>query len=131
MDRTVFDPLRKKSVALTPEEEVRQFFIGWLSRERNWPLALMASEYGIKFNGRSYRCDIVAFNRQLQPQIIVECKAPEVVLGKGVLEQIAAYNLVLKVPVLVITNGNSTYVCSYSNKTGKYEFVEDIPFYLP
>ena len=131
MEAVVFDPLRKKNVALTPEEQVRQFFINWLHIQRGWPLTLMASEYTIKLGRKSFRCDIVAFNRELQPQIIVECKAPEVVLGKGVLEQIAAYNLVLKVPVLVITNGNSTYVCSYSNKTGKYEFVEDIPYYLP
>ena len=131
MEAVVFDPLRKKNVALTPEERVRQFFINWLHTQRRWPLTLMASEYTIKLGRKSFRCDIVAFNRELQPQIIVECKAPEVVLGKGVLEQIAAYNLVLKVPVLVITNGNSTYVCSYSNTTGKYEFVEDIPYYLP
>ena len=129
MDRTVFDPLRKKSVALTPEEEVRQFFIGWLSRERNWPLALMASEYVLKFNGRSYRCDIVAFNRQLQPQIIVECKAPGVKLGQQVVDQVITYNKILNVPYIVITNGGTTYICSLNKETGKYEYVADLPHY--
>ena len=129
MDRTVFDPLRKKSVALTPEEEVRQFFIGWLSRERNWPLALMASEYVLKFNGRSYRCDIVAFNRQLQPQIIVECKGPGVKLGQQVVDQVITYNKILNVPYIVITNGGTTYICSLNKETGKYEYVADLPHY--
>lgn len=131
MNRTVFDPLRKKNVALTPEEQVRQFFIEWLNRERNWPLQLMASEYSIKFGRKSFRCDIVAFNRNLEPQIIVECKAPDVALDNKVLEQIITYNMVLKVPHLVITNGKETYVCSHNGATGKYEFREDIPYYLP
>ena len=131
MEAVVFDPLRKKHVALTPEERVRQFFIKWLHTERGWPLQLMASEYGIKLGRKSFRCDIVAFNRELVPQVIVECKAPDVELGKSVLEQVAAYNLVLKVPCLVVTNGKRTYVCSYNGATGKYEFVGDIPFYLP
>lgn len=129
MENTVFDPLRKKHVALTPEESVRQFFIGWLHTERNWPLQLMASEYGIKLGRKSFRCDIVAFNRSLQPQVIVECKAPDVVLDRAVLDQITCYNLVLKVPHLVITNGNTTYVCSYDEGEGRYVFVEDVPFY--
>lgn len=129
MDNVVFDPLRKKNVALTPEEGVRQFFINWLHGQRGWPLQLMASEYSIKLGRKSLRCDIVAFNRNLQPQMIVECKAPDVVLDNKAIDQIMAYNVVLKVQYLVITNGNSTYVCCYSNKTGKYVFVEDIPHY--
>ena len=131
METVVFDPLRKKHVALTPEERVRQYFINWLHTERGWPLQLMASEYSIKLGRKSLRCDIVAFNKELVPQMIVECKAPEVELGKAGLEQVIGYNLVLKVPHLVITNGKRTFVCSYNNATGKYEFVGDIPFYLP
>ena len=131
METVVFDPLRKKHVALTPEERVRQFFINWLHTERGWPLQLMASEYSIKLGRKSFRCDIVAFNKELVPQVIVECKAPEVELGKSVIEQVTGYNLVLKVPHLVITNGRKTFVCSYNSAAGKYEFVGDIPFYLP
>lgn len=89
----------------------------------------MASEYGIKLGRKSFRCDIVAFNRSLQPQVIVECKAPDVALDRVVLDQIMGYNLVLKVPHLVITNGHTTYVCSYNAAEGRYVFVEDVPFY--
>ena len=129
MENVVFDPLRKKNVALTPEEEVRQFFIKWLHEQKGWPLQLMASEYTIKLGRKSLRCDIVAFNRNLEPRMIVECKSPDVVLDNKVLSQIVAYNIVLKVPHLVITNGNATCVCSYSKTSGRYEFVEDVPCY--
>ena len=129
MEGTVFDPLRKKHVALTPEEQVRQFFIHWLNKERGYPLQLMASEYTIKLGSKGLRCDIVAFDNNLNPQIIVECKAPNVKLGNATLQQVLNYNLVLKVPHLIITNGESTCVCSYNPELEKYEFAEDIPHY--
>lgn len=127
MEGTVFDPLRKKHVSLTPEEQVRQHFIHWLNAERGYPLQLMASEYTIKLGNKSFRCDIVAFDNNLKPQIIVECKAPHVKLSNTVLQQVLNYNLVLKVPHLVITNGESTCVCSYNSLMGRYEFAQDIP----
>ena len=127
MEGTVFDPLRKKHVSLTPEEQVRQHFIHWLNAERGYPLQLMASEYTIKLGSKSFRCDIVAFDNTLKPQLIVECKAPQVKLSNTVLQQVLNYNLVLKVPHLVITNGESTCVCSYNSLMGRYEFAQDIP----
>ena len=127
MEGTVFDPLRKKHVSLTPEEQVRQHFIHWLNAERGYPLQLMASEYTIKLGSKSFRCDIVAFDNNLKPQIIVECKAPHVKLSNTVLQQVLNYNLVLKVPHLIITNGESTCVCSYNSLMGRYEFAQDIP----
>lgn len=127
MEGTVFDPLRKKHVSLTPEEQVRQHFIHWLNAERGYPLQLMASEYTIKLGSKSFRCDIVAYDNNLKPQIIVECKAPQVKLSNTVLQQVLNYNLVLKVPHLVITNGESTCVCSYNSLMGRYEFAQDIP----
>lgn len=129
MRGTIYDPLRKKEVALTPEEEVRQFFMKWLQTEKGYPPGLMASEYTIRFNRRCFRCDIVVFNRNLEPIIIVECKSPEVKLSNRVLEQAVTYNMVLKVPHLIITNGESTVICSYDNAEGKYAFTDDIPPY--
>ena len=127
MEETVFDPLRKKHVAATPEEMVRQHFIQWLHIQRGYPLQLMASEYTIKLGRKSFRCDLVAFDKNLNPQIIVECKAPYVKLGNNVLEQVVNYNLVLKVPHLIITNGESTCICSYNSALERYEFAQDIP----
>ena len=125
----IFDPLRKKRVALTPEEHVRQFFISWLNKECGYPLALMASEYAITYNKQRFRCDIVCFNRALEPQVIVECKAPDVKLTSEVLDQIARYNMVLKVKHLIITNGHESYICKYNGDKNRYEFVEDFPIF--
>lgn len=129
MKETIFDPLRRKQVALTPEERVRQHFITWLNRERNYPLSLMASEYAIEFHKMSYRCDIVAFNKRLQPLLLVECKAPEVSLTQEVIEQILKYNRVLGVKILIITNGVTTFALELNTEKGQYEFIPDIPFY--
>ncbi|MEG1088044.1 MAG: type I restriction enzyme HsdR N-terminal domain-containing protein [Bacteroidales bacterium] len=129
MKETIFDPLRRKYVVLTPEEAVRQHFIKWLNKERNYPLTLMASEYSIKYNKMNYRCDIVTFNKLLEPQLIVECKASNVKLTQETIEQIIRYNLVLKVKNLIITNGVSTFACKLNPTNGQYEFVEDIPYY--
>ncbi len=129
MKEQVFDPLRKKYVTLTPEERVRQYFIQWLNKERNYPLSLMMSEYFMEFNSRRMRCDIVCFNKQARPMVVVECKSPDIRLDSVVVDQINKYNLVLKVDTLVITNGVQTYACRYSEDAGRYEFIEDIPYY--
>ncbi len=131
MKDKVFDPLRKKYVTLTPEEQVRQYFIQWLSKERNYPLSLMMSEYPIEYNTRKMRCDIVCFNRGLQPVLIVECKSPMVKLDSLVTDQIAKYNLVLRVDILIITNGYQTYAYKYDQTVGKYEPIDEIPYYNP
>ncbi len=129
MRDTIFDPLRKRHVALTPEEKVRQYFIGWLNKERGYPLSLMASEYSIIYNKLSYRCDIVVFNKLLEPQIVVECKAPSVKLTNSVLEQVLRYNLVLRVNTLIITNGLTTFAFELDKNLGKYSAVSEIGFY--
>ena len=74
----IFDPLRKKRVALTPEEEVRQHFIRYLNEKRGWPLHMMGSETEISLGGVKLRCDIVCYGKDLSPKMIVECKRPSV-----------------------------------------------------
>ena len=125
----IFDPLRKKYVALTPEEQVRQGFIRWLNERRGYPLALMASEYCIKLGKMDYRCDIVCFSNSLRPVMIVECKAPSVTLDQNTLEQVCRYNMVLKVKYLTITNGVVTFAFEFDGSQGRYRFISDIPNY--
>ena len=129
MKQTVFDPLRKKHVALTPEEQVRQSFIRWLNLERNYPMTLMASEYTLPYNRLVFRCDLIVFDTTLRPLLIVECKAPHVRITNAVVEQIVRYNLALKVRYLVITNGTVTFACRWNDEKGKYEFITEIPDY--
>ena len=79
--RTVFDPLRRKEVALTPEEQVRQWCIGVLSGDLGVPLHMMMSEVGMKLGGKQFRADILVYDRHARPLVVVECKRPEVELG--------------------------------------------------
>lgn len=129
MQETIFDPLRKKHVTLTPEEQVRQFFIKWLNTDRGYPYQLMASEYFIRLNKKQFRCDIVAFDRSIKPILLVECKAPDVEINNLVVEQVIRYNMVLNVATIVITNGKVTYAFGYNAEKQAYEQLSDIPAY--
>lgn len=108
----IYDPLRRKYVRRTPEEEVRQGVIVWLAQTVGAPMPLMASEYGFSYNGRRYRADIVVFDRSLKPLLLVECKAPDVVIDAAVVEQAVRYNRVLDVRFIMVTNGKTSYLCS-------------------
>ena len=106
----IFDPVRRKRVALTPEESVRQSVIHYLHNEKNYPYGLMQVEGTITLNGMSRRCDIVVYNTALEPKMIVECKRPDVALTQKVADQACRYNTVLRVPWLVLTNGKQTMI---------------------
>lgn len=125
----IFDPLRKKNVKLTPEEEVRQNVIIWLHERYNVPLSLMSSEYSFVFNRRHYRADIVIFDKQPKPIMFVECKSPSVTIGNDVVDQVIRYNYVLKVKYIFITNGKTSYLCARNSESGHYEYISNMPSY--
>ena len=104
----IFDPLRKKMVVLTPEERVRQQVIMWLRDSEGIPEIRMMSEYPFKYNGRNYRADIMVFDRKLEPEILVECKAPSVRIDGKVIEQVIRYARVLAAKTIIVTNGIDT-----------------------
>jgi len=128
-EQRIFDPIRKKHVALTPEELVRQGFIHFLVSVKGFPAGLLMVEYALKVNSLSRRCDIVACSRAGKPPLLVECKAPGVRLSNETFAQAARYNLTLKVPYLAITNGDSTYCCRVNFEAGSIEFLKDFPSY--
>lgn len=103
-----WDPLRKKAVAATPEERVRQWFIGVLKDSIGVPEHMMMSEVGFKFGEKQYRADILAYGRDGAPLAIVECKRPDVQLDAKVVRQALRYDMVLSVRYIFITNGPST-----------------------
>lgn len=125
----IFDPLRKCHVALTPEEWVRQHFVNFLIESRGFPAALMANEVAITVNGMKRRCDTVVYDRQLQPRVIVEYKAPTVKITKEVFAQISRYNLTLKVDYLIVSNGLQHYCCRMDYPNNSYCFMQEIPEY--
>lgn len=125
----IFDDIRKKWVALTPEEWVRQHMVTYLIEEKHFPKQLIAVEMPITVNGCSKRCDIVIFDRMASPLIIVECKASTVELSQKTFDQAAVYNLKLNVGFLLITNGIQHFLCKIDTKTKRYVFLKEIPFY--
>lgn len=123
----VWDPLRKKEVALTPEERVRQWCIGVLHDRMGVPVHLMMSEAGFRLGDKQFRADILVYDRQARPLVVVECKRPEVELTQEVLDQAVRYNMVLDVKYMIITNGTKTYICR-KGEAG-YRFIDYVPDY--
>ena len=125
----IFDSLRKRFVALTPEEWVRQHFVSYLIAERHFPAALMANEVSLTQNGIRRRCDTLVADHQGAPLCIVEYKAPTVTITQTVFDQIVRYNMALRARLLIVSNGMSHYCCQidYSNNT--YAFLPHIPDY--
>ncbi len=105
----VFDPLRNRWVALTPEEWVRQHFVGFMVTQMDLPPLRMANEVKIVLNDMTRRVDTVLYDNVLQPLTVVEYKAPSIALTPAVLDQALRYNLVLKAPTIIITNGLDVY----------------------
>lgn len=125
----VFDPLRDKFVALTPEEYVRQHFVAWLRTDLHFPASLMANEIGIEVNGTKKRCDTVVFGRDGRPLIIVEYKAPDVNVTQAVFDQVVRYNMALRAKYLVVSNGLRHYCCVIDYTSDSYHFIPEIPDY--
>lgn len=125
----IYDPLRRKNVRRTPEEEVRQAAIRYLEESVGVPRQLMVSEYSFTFNGLQYRADVLVYDRSLHPLLLVECKAPSVQLDDAILEQVLRYNRVLQVRYILLTNGKTSYFCKWDSETGSYRFQESIPSY--
>jgi diaminopimelate epimerase len=123
----VFDEFRSKWLSLTPEEWVRQHFAHYLVQEKKFPKGRMALEYSIQVNKQPRRCDIVYFNEEMAPELIVECKAPDIPINQKVFDQIVRYNFELKVPFLVVTNGIKHFACRIDYKNMKYDFLTEIP----
>lgn len=115
----IFDNLRKKYIILTPEEWVRQHFVQFLIEEKKYPTSLIALEKQLTINNRKKRTDILVFNKEGNPYIIVECKAPKIKISQAAFDQIARYNLKLKANFLIVTNGLEHFYCrmDFENET--------------
>ncbi len=125
----VFDVLRRRYVSLSPEEWVRQHFVHFLMEHKGYPMALMANEVALKIGNKALRADSVLYGRDLRPRMIVEYKAPSVVLTQQVFDQVMAYNLLLHVDYLVVSNGLRHYCCKVDYTNGSCSFLRDIPMY--
>jgi len=120
----VWDVLRRKYVALTPEEWVRQHFVNYLIHDKGYPQALMSNEVNLTCAGKRLRADTVVYDRDLRARVIVEYKAPSVELTQRVLDQIAVYRLLTGADVIIVSNGIRHFCCETNGNGG---FTEDIP----
>lgn len=127
--RSIYDPLRKKYIVLTPEEWVRQHFINFLSQHKAYPIELMANEVLLRLNSTSKRCDTVVYDKYLTPIAIIEYKAPHIKITQEVFEQIYRYNIVLRVKYLIVSNGMQHFCCKIDYKQNTSTFLPDIPSY--
>ena len=124
----IFDIVRRKYVALTPEEWVRQHFIHYLVNEKKISQSLLAVEMNIRMNNLQKRCDIVGYNNSGNPVLIVECKAPDVKISQKTFEQVALYNIILQVKYLAVSNGLNHFFCEIDIKKKSYRFLKGINF---
>ena len=127
--RLIFDFLRRKYVALTPEEWVRQHFTHYLVEHKGYPKGLLVNETQLRIGDKSLRCDTVLYNQAMQPRMIIEYKAPTIQIQQKTFDQIAAYNLLLHADYLVISNGMQHYCCQMDYEQRSYRFLTDIPDY--
>ena len=124
----VWDVVRKKWVALTPEEWVRQHLIHFLRDHRGWSESLMAVEKSVQFNGLNRRPDVVLYTSTMKPLLLAECKAPEVAISQAVLDQAVNYNRALGVDFVLVTNGLHTSCCFIDSEQAAIQWLNDIPF---
>lgn len=124
---TLFDPLRRKDVAATPEETVRQWFIGVLLNSCGVPRHLMMSEVSMKLGAKNWRADLLVYDRAGAPLTVVECKRPDMALDAAVAAQAMRYNQVLNVSCLILTNGKATY--AYRRSGDGFEPLSELPAY--
>ena len=123
----IWDPLRKKSVKNTPEEAVRQWFIGVLHQGMGVPEHMMGSEVALQHAGKQYRADVLVYGRDAKPLMIVECKRPEVTLDQAVVDQALRYNNELNVRYIVITNGEKTFI--FERTPEGWRFMQKAPLW--
>lgn len=127
--RQIYDFLRRRWVALTPEEWVRQHFVHYLVEHKGYPKGLLGNEIELRVGEKRLRCDTLLYNKDRRPRMIMEYKAPDVEVTQRVFDQIAVYNMLLRVDYLVVSNGVRHYCCRMDHEKREYSFLRDIPEY--
>jgi len=125
----IFDEIRREFFVLTPEEWVRQHFVRFLIDHKGYPKGLIALEKGLTLHGMQKRMDILVYDRFGKPLLIVECKAPNISVDQAVFEQVGRYNISMKLPYLIVSNGMVHYCAKIDHQQSKIEFLKAIPNY--
>ena len=125
--RYIFDGLRKKYIRLSPEEWVRQNLLAALVRVFDYPAGLIAVEKELKINQLKRRYDAVVYDRERNPWMLIECKAPHIVLNEATLMQTLNYYRQLQCPYVLISNGQSNYLAAIDSQS--FRWLDAVPAY--
>ena len=126
----IFDPIRKKNIILQPEEMVRQLMILWLIEKSIFSRNAIQVEKLVRVNNLKKRFDILIYDKKTQPYVLIECKAPSSVINQSVFDQISVYNMAMKAPYLLVTNGHSSWLAQQNMEEKRYEFFLEVPVWL-
>jgi hypothetical protein len=124
----IFDIIRRKYIFITPEEWVRQHLIHWLIEVHQYPKSLFRIESGLQYNNLTKRTDVVVYQRDGQPFLLIECKAPQIELTQTTLDQALRYNATLKAPFVLISNGLQNFI--FKKKEENLMPITEIPFFV-
>lgn len=125
----IFDEIRRRFVLLTAEEWVRQHLVFFLIKDRNFPRSLISVEKGFVHSRRKQRYDLLVFDRNGEPLMMVECKAPDIEINQQVFDQAGRYNNHYQATYLLISNGMKHYCCLINKSNRQYRFLHEIPAY--
>lgn len=125
--KKIFDPIRKQFYVWQPEELVRQLLLIFLINQKGYKKNRIHVERGLQINDQSKRCDIIIYDEEVNPYLLIECKSPSVAINQKVLDQIAVYNMVFKVPYLLVSNGIQSYCCEIDYQSKTFNFLNTLP----
>ena len=123
----IFDPIRKKYLILLPEELVRQLLLQFFIQEKKYPAGRINIEKQLSVLSTKRRFDMVIYDKNGHPKMLVECKAPNIKINQKTFDQISKYNLVLRADFLLVTNGIKTYCCEMDYKNHSFQFIRQLP----
>lgn len=126
----IWDPIRKKYLVPQPEELVRQLLILYLTQKLDYPISRIQVEKSLKVLGQYRRYDIIVYDQNIEPYLLIECKSHKEPINQSVVDQVSRYNITLNAPYLLITNGVQSYCCSVNRDTKEVEFLNAIPSYM-
>jgi hypothetical protein len=127
---TVFDPVRRKWLVLTPEEHVRQYFLQLLIKKMKYPIALIAVEKTIISGGMPKRFDIIVYDRMHRPWMLVECKRPDVPITEETLFQLLSYHSSVPCSYWLLTNGHQVF-CADATDVSDIKWLKALPSFMP
>lgn len=126
---SIWDATRHRYILLTPEEWVRQHFIAYLTQHKGYPSGRIGNEISLTLNGRKRRCDSLVYDAHGDPLVLIEYKAPHIAISQETFDQIVRYNMIYRVPYIIVSNGISHYCCSIDYKNRMHTFLSEIPAY--